>query len=459
MGVRREFNFILLGMFSIVILGALGTSIEAEATTTGSVAFDRSVYPVPWGKIDDFGGSTGASDTAGASVFPVHILGISGNVDSDLETLGNGDLVVHIRIFDPDFNVSAISEDVIAQDVAAQSFGPVKIKVSRGADFITLGYAGGSTPQDGTIDVGDNLPNITRHLGSIQEVGINSGIFQFSFTIRYTDGPDSSNCPETLSFEPLVDGFGTTELSRFDVSSQLGENFCIRNGDTLTVEYTDPLDVNETQTTVSDSSSFDLRDGLIVTDKSDYLINEFAILTLIDADFDLDRFSSEIHSMDLIGWKSDAASVSMGANGGNLESFNPIPVNIQETGDSTGIFQTVIDIPEFVDGNRVEGEVTLEYQDWSPNLGNFVGEAVENKTVTISISIPLCVPDSGDWIISSSCKVDSDIAAQGNITVTNNALVTITSGNTLTIGSGNNITIENGSGVLIKSGGTLQINS
>ena len=163
--------------------------------------------------------------------------------------------------------------------------------------------------------------------------------------------------------------------------------------------------------------------------------------------------------IDLIGWKSNTVSSSMGILGGNLASFNPIPLNLTETGDSTGIYQTVIDIPEFVDGKRVEGGVTLEYQDWSPNLSNFVGDTVENKTVTISISIPPCVPDSGDWIISSSCKVDSDITAQGNITVTNNVLVTITSGNTLTIGSGNNITIENGSGVLIKSGGTLQVNS
>jgi hypothetical protein len=452
-------KIIILLLTSILILGIIGMPVEIEATTTGSVAFDRSVYPVPWGKISDFNGTTGAPNPAGASVFPVHTLGIFENIDSDPETLGNGDLIVHIRIFDPDFNVNAISEDVIAQDVAGQSFGPVKIKVSRDADLITLGYAGGSTLQNGTIDVGDNLPNMTRHLGSIHEVGIDSGVFQFNFTIRYTDGPASSSCPETLSFEPLVDGFGTTELSRFDVSSQLGENFCIRNGDTLIVEYTDPSDVNGSQNTVSDSSPFDLRDGLIITDKSDYLIGEFAILTLIDADFDLDRFSSEIFSMDLIGWKSDTASSSMGALGGNLVSFNPTPLNLTETGSSTGIFQTVIDIPEFVDGNRVEGEVTLEYQDWSPNLSNFVGDIVENKTVTISISIPPCVPDSGDWIINSSCTVDSDITAQGNITVTNNALVTITSGNTLTITSGNNITIQFGSGVLIKSGGTLQVNS
>ena len=49
------------------------------------------------------------------------------------EFLTSGDLTIHIRVNDPDFDVNPSGEDEIAQNVAGEDYGPVKISVQRGA--------------------------------------------------------------------------------------------------------------------------------------------------------------------------------------------------------------------------------------------------------------------------------------------------------------------------------------
>jgi hypothetical protein len=86
------------------------------------------------------------------------------------------------------------------------------------------------------------------------------------------------------------------------------------------------------------------------------------ILTLIEPDFDLDNDNAETYDLDLIEWDSDAATTTMGDQGGddNSAAFDPEPSNFRETGDSTGIFQIVIEIPEELDGDRLErGEESI----------------------------------------------------------------------------------------------------
>ena len=58
-----------------------------------------------------------------------------------------------------------------------------------------------STAQDGIITVGDDA-NVgdAIHLGAISEIAPDAGIFELDFSIRYTDGPASSVCPETLVY-------------------------------------------------------------------------------------------------------------------------------------------------------------------------------------------------------------------------------------------------------------------
>jgi hypothetical protein len=94
----------------------------------------------------------------------------------------------------------------------------------------------------------------------------------------------------------------------------------------------------------------------------------------------------------LIEWDSDAAELTMGdratiavaaETGG---SFDPEPSNFRETGDSTGIFQIIIEIPATIGGtNQLDrGEaVKLEYTDWGPSGAKYVGE--EDQDINLDI--------------------------------------------------------------------------
>jgi len=334
---------------------------------TGSVAFDRTVYPVPWGVPDD-----------GASFFSLHA-----STDSKIEGqtyLNSGDLIVHIRVNDPDFDTSASGEDKIA--VSADN-GPVKITVSRGSSSVVLATAGASIATDGLITLGEN-PNendsTTLELGPIVEIAPDAGIFELDLTVRFTDGPASSSCPE-----PNVDSTLIAERIAFDDAV---DKHCILQGDILTVQYNDPTDASGSANTVTDSATFDLRNGVIQSDKSVYIIGSDMILTLIEPDFDLDNDSAESYDLDLIEWDSDAATITMGNLGGNAAFFDPEPSSFRETGDSTGIFQIVIEIPESLDDDSLERgeEIVLEYTDWGPSGADYVGDEDEDVNLTIFTS-------------------------------------------------------------------------
>ena len=79
------------------------------------------------------------------------------------------------------------------------------------------------------------------------------------------------------------------------------------------------------------------------------------------------------------------------------------------------------------------------------------------RTVHVSNTIPSCTPPaSGDWIVSSSCTINSSVSAQRNVIVQNNSVLTIPSGVVLDINfTTSNLTVQSGSGVLIQSGGTI----
>jgi hypothetical protein len=85
-----------------------GASINAN---TGSVAFDRTVYPVPYGAVSGTEFLTHASDDATAA-------------------LAQGDVVVHVRVTDADFNVSAMGEDAIG---GTNNDANVTLNIERGS--------------------------------------------------------------------------------------------------------------------------------------------------------------------------------------------------------------------------------------------------------------------------------------------------------------------------------------
>jgi len=99
---------------------ASGESIEVGAgasinANTGSVAFDRTVYPVPYGKV------TGIQFLEHATA-------------SGAASLAQGNVTIHVRVTDADYNVSASGEDKI-NDTG------VVIKIERGSDTVDCRYS------------------------------------------------------------------------------------------------------------------------------------------------------------------------------------------------------------------------------------------------------------------------------------------------------------------------------
>ena len=301
-----------------------GAGIKA---TTGSVSFEKTVYPVPFG-----------NDIDGESKFS-HKHGI----------VPNGDLIVYVQIADPDFDVSASGEDAIALEEE-----PVTVTINRGS----------ATPREVIKIGGVNSP--------ITEIAPDAGIFEAAITISYDDGPSDSGCPRGGDTDP----------------SNNGNSYCILQGDILQVEYKDPTDSSGEPNTVTDSATFDLRNGVLQSDKSVYIIGSEMILTLIEPDLNLDTKQDETYPLDLIEWDSDSAKVTLGHGGGFTGAFDPRPFSLRESGPNTGIFQVIIEIPEELEGDQLERgeEIQLTYIDWGPSGSEYVGDDDEEIELTVFTS-------------------------------------------------------------------------
>ena len=139
-------------------------SVTASAgirSNTGSVSLDRTVYPVP------FGNSGSATDNN--SIFETH---------GD-EAIQNGDLTVHVSINDSDFDLASNGVDSIAIVLDEDDVAPLVMTVIRGSQVYPLDTAGGSDKP-------------------IVETEPDSGIFTYSLSVGYTNGPTDDSCP-TLS--------------------------------------------------------------------------------------------------------------------------------------------------------------------------------------------------------------------------------------------------------------------
>ena len=249
--------------------------------------------------------------------------------------LAQGDLTVYVSINDSDFDESANGID----SIPATS---LKISVIRGSSPLPL-----------------NITDVTE----IDETAPNSGVFEYEATIKYNDGPpDENQCPANTTG-------------------------CILQGDILHVEYTDPSDASGSSNTVTDSATFDLRNGVLQTDQTAYIIGSDMILTLIEPDLNLDSGSTETYSLDLIEWDSDAGTCTLEGDdcgSDNKDPFSAVPSNLLETGTDTGIFQVVVGIPNAIDGDKLERgeEITLTYVDWGPSGSDYVGDKDEEISTT-----------------------------------------------------------------------------
>jgi len=237
---------------------------------------------------------------------------------------------ITIRVDDSDYNVSANGEDTIP-------LNKVELFVKRGSDS--------------TVNLLAGLP------GAFVEIDPQSGIFEYDLEIN-------QRTSSTATLESAT-GF-------------------IKQGDIISVVYTDDNDASGEINTVTDSATFDLRNGVLQADKSVYIIGSDAIITLIEPDFNLDSDTEETLSLDLIEWDSDAGTTTL-AN----SIFDAQPAGLRETGPDSGIFQVVIEIPKEIDqGDTLErGEqIFLEYVDNGPAGADYVGDDDEDIEITIYTS-------------------------------------------------------------------------
>jgi len=391
---------------------------------TGSITLDKSVYPVPFGSLvtvaslqkSDFVVTPSSSVRSLKGVFPLHRdntgtgLGLCGTV-ACANTLSNGDTLVHIRVNDQDYNLSAAGTDHIAVGIVRSggsgfdnTHGPVWVVVSRQGVNSLLTFAGGSAvitahaqiktaPASPTAPTGADAAN-ARDLGPMTEISPSAGIFQADLPIRFTDGPAANDCPNPTNVQTFNGTFSAVQTDRFNPAPPINTHFCVRQGDVLTVYYNDTNDASGHQQIVTDSATFDLRNGVLQSDKSVYIIGSDMILTLVEPDLNLDSQQAESTSLDLIEWDSHAFKGTMGSLGGNVGNFDAKPSTFVETGKDTGIFQAVIKIPKQLTqtaggtGTLLErGEqIHLEYTDWGPAGSKTVGANNQDIQLTIYTS-------------------------------------------------------------------------
>ena len=128
-------------------------------------------------------------------------------------------------------------------------------------------------------------------------------------------------------------------------------------------------------------------------DKDVYIMGQDAVITLTDADLNLDSGTSEQYDLRLIEWDSSANSSVLLHNSYCTSGCTLDPSNLTETGDNTGVFQTVFTIPSSISEqgaaatNPEMGEsVTLTYRDVGLSGEASVGDDELDIEASFSIS-------------------------------------------------------------------------
>ena len=191
-----------------------------------------------------------SSDTAtiGADTGSVELVGttvypVPGEAASEV-------VMVYVAVEDADYNTSSTSIDRITDTT-------VKITIE-GMDIVTLGNAANPLVESAT----------------------NSGVFEGQIGLTSSAGQVSSTA---MIFHKEI-----------------------RQGDIITVSYTDNTDASGSENVATDSATFDLRTATLQTDKSEYVIGQDALITLIEPDLNYDSDSIDTIPLTRILWDSDA---------------------------------------------------------------------------------------------------------------------------------------------------------
>ena len=293
---------------------AAGEAVEVYDTTnvvsnSGSVSFDRSVYPVPFASNDL---RTGADGTTGQTE--------AGNV------------TMTVTVADSDFTSDTLTTS------GSGAAGTILIKLIQGANTNTCFTAGSAS--SGTLHKSSST---VQELGPLSETEIGSATYEIEFTV--------------------------------DEVQHCGTMRTIVSGDVFQVEYVDAADDSGSDTTVYDSSTFDLRTGSLSVDKDVYVLGSDVVITLTDPDLNLDGGTIESYALSMIEWDSDADSSEL-LN--DTDNFTANPSKLQETGEDTGVFQSVVTLPTaslYPNGNTGSTAVIIDY-----------GEAVTLTYVDVGLS-------------------------------------------------------------------------
>ncbi len=331
-----KFHSIVVLLVTIVIFTSFSI-VYGDSEIRGNsavIAFDRNTYPIP----DEL-----------------------------------NELKISIRIFDPDFDKSRNGIDQISEDLSDElGVGPVKISIIRGHSVV-LGYAGGTSSNNGKLDskpieIIPSEKSQIRQFGPIMETSPTSGIFEFDVVIKNIDGPENSKCQVLNEAQ-----------TRFDDSTALSRH-CILQGDVILVEFTDPSDVSGNPRIVTDSATFTLLNpspfygsgSEKITISKTVRIGHPLTLLLYDSNLNLDSDRAETYTLDLIQFESKNIRTTLGPAGGVQNEFNPRPSALRETGDNTGIFYTVIEIPRTINGKRIDVNEKIEFEYTQRGLGAFL---------------------------------------------------------------------------------------
>ena len=138
---------------------------------------------------------------------------------NDDKPLAQGDLTVYVSVTDSDADTSSNGIDSIDAST-------VSLEIIRGSE-------------EAPVVITDS---------TISETEPDSGVFELEMSIAYNDGP-TDDCPAGLSG-------------------------CILQGDILHVVYADQSDASGSENTVTDSATFDLRNGVLQSDQTAYIIGK-----------------------------------------------------------------------------------------------------------------------------------------------------------------------------------------
>ena len=315
------------GTFDVPAKCPAGSTDDDDSTTGEDISAtyydfrDSSGSENSWSDSATIGADTG-SVSLDRTVYPVPAA-----ADDD-KGIRASQVTVYVSIDDADFDESSDSINSIMMDEA-----PVTVSID-GIDVATFGGPG----------------------DPIDETSADSGIFEGNMKIG-----------------PSINGIVEDDDGKFETAT-------VEQGSIITVTYKDPTDASGTKNSVSDSATFDLRNAVLQSDKSTYVIGQDALLTLIEPDLNLDSASQETVPITRIEWDSDADTVNL-----DETEFGAVPTNLRETDLNTGIFQVVITIPKDINETNLErGEdITLTYTDHGPSGADSVGD--DDREVELSI--------------------------------------------------------------------------